>query len=697
MAQHITETIWHFSGYFHIADLLAYDSVHYLGAPSYEMSGYGRAPAGPHDGAPQIDMPDKSAPITLPAVPQLLQSSSLPNTGIQPPPLEPMRMAVPSPAAGPVPAPLKTHEPADAGATFTALPEPRPGEDVIITLRYADIPSYLANLNAIQANLMLDSDTLLGDPQVLPAGTVVPADTAPALAAMTEKAESLIPSLKELIDPSRLQTVYVTHGDPAPIDTSGRASAEAAFVSENSHYVNGAPVRDSGDPPDANTAIKSAMKNIGDTIKAFNPDLETPQDTEPATLEDGRETIHIVSDATPSGGYAQKVVTGANEALNIAVIDDRTDGAASLIIQGDYHETNAIIQVNVLTDNDTVSTTGATLAQAIATQDNALVNDARFISDPGKLAGDGIHGFSGATDWNVTYVTGDYWDITTFTQRNVLLDGDLSQQTSANTNFIAVLGSDGQLNFVEYTGASAGYDLIVIGGSYYDLNAIVQVNMLLDSDSVSQMLGGPGSQTIEAGGNLLTNEAAIVSTGSENFKALDGDPERLATAIGNHDETMNAELSLGIPGNGTGTLNVLYVSGNFYDLDLLVQTNVILDADGVQQTAETGAQENGTEDGATLTQTAETGANQLTNLALIVDVDSMSGYQYLGGEEYETTLLVQANIIEDDDHVDVNSLHPDVVAALAGMADTETDASSNDGAEQPYSHSTGDVLGSVMS
>ncbi len=697
MAQHVTETIWHFCGYFHIADLLAYDPVHYLGAPTYGTSGYGRAPGSPRDGGPQIELPDKSTPISLPPVPQLLQSSTLADLDIPPAPLEPAKMAVPSPAAGPVPTPLKAHEPGPAGGTFTTLQEHEPGEEVIITLRYADTPTYLANLNAIQANVMLDSDTLLGDPQVLPEGTVVPADTAQELADMTAKAEAVIPSLKDLIDPSRLQTVYVTQGDPAPIDTSGRASAEPEFVPENSHYVNGVPADDSGDPPDANAAIKSAMKDIEDAIKAFNPDLEKPQETAPTHVEDGRETIHIVTDATPSGGYAQKAVTGANEALNIAVIDDRTDGAASLIIEGDYHETNAIIQVNVLTDNDTVSVSGATLAQVIATQDNALVNDARFVSDPGELAGDGINGFSGAKDWNVTYVTGDYWDITSFTQRNVLLDGDLSQQTSANTNFIAVLGSDGQLNFIEYTGASAGYDLIVIGGNYYDLNAIVQVNMLLDSDSVTQMLGGPGSQTIEAGGNILTNEASIVSTGSENFKPLAGDPERLATAIGNHDETMNAELSLGIPGNGSETLNVLYVSGNFYDLDLLVQTNVVLDADSVQQTAPTGAQENGTEDGASLTQSAEAGANQLTNLALIVDVDSMSGYQYLGGEEYETTLLVQANIIENDDDVDVNSLHPDVVAALAGMADTETDASPDDGAEQPYAHSTGDVLGSVMS
>lgn len=697
MAQQVTETIWHFCGYFHIADLLAYDPVHYLGAPDYQMSGYGRAPGSPRDAGPKIDLPEKSAPVSLPAVPTPMQSSPLLHYGPELTPFAQPRMVVPSPAASPVHTPLQTHQPGDAGGTLTTFPVPAEGEELTITLRYADIPSYLANINAIQANVMLDGDTLLGDPQSLLNGAILPADTAAALAGMTAQAEAVIPSFKDIVDPTRLQSIYVTQGDPAPVDTSGRETAAPAFVPENTHYVNGAPAADGGNPPDANAAIKSAMKDINDAVEAFNPDLEKPQEIAPAILEDGRETIHVMTDATPTGGYAQKVVAGANEALNVAIIDDRTDGQASLIIEGDYHETNAIIQVNVLTDDDTVRVSGDVLAQVIATQDNALVNDAQFVSDPGQLAGDGINGFSGATDWNVTYVSGDYWDITTFTQRNVLLDGDLSQQTSANTHFIAVLGSDGQLNFVEYTGASAGYDLIVIGGSYYDLNAVVQVNLLLDSDEVTQALGGPGSQSIEAGGNVLTNDASIVSTGSENFKPLTGDPARLATAIESHEGSIDAELSLGIPGNGTDTLNVLYVSGNFYDLDLIVQTNVVLDSDTVEQSAPTGALENGTDNDAALTQTAVTGANQLTNLALIVDVDSLSGYQYLGGEEYETTLLVQANIIEDDDIVEANGLHPDVVAALAGMADTELEAASSDGAEHPYAHSSGDVLGSVMS
>lgn len=699
MAHHVTETIWHFCGYFHIADLLGYDPVHYLGAPDYEMSGYGRAPGSPRDAGPQVDLPDKSLPVALPAVAVPLQSSPLVGGRPEAAEFAPSNMAVPALVAPQLPSLLKPQAPGDFGGAFTTFPVPAEVEEITITLRYTDISGYLSNLNVIQANVMLDADTLFGDPQQVLNATALPADTATALNDMIADAEAVIPSLKDIIDPSRLQSSqYVTDGDPAPIDTSGRASAAPAMVPENSQYVNGAEAADSGNPPDANAVIKASMKDINDAIEAFNPDLETPQEQQPVILEDGRETIHVVTDATPTGGYAQKIVTGANEALNIAIVDDRTDGQASLIIEGDYHETNAIIQVNVLTDNDAVKVSGDMLAQVIATQDNSLVNDATFVIDPGTLAGDGINGFSGATDWNVTYVTGDYWDITSFTQRNVLLDGDLAEQTSANTHFITVLGSDGQLNFVEFAGASAGYDLIIIGGSYYDLNAIVQVNLLLDSDVVTQMLGGPGSQTIEAGGNLLTNEAAIVSMGSEDFKPLTGDPARLAEAVGDHQEIVAAEMSLGIPGNGTDTLNVLYVTGDFYDLDLLVQTNIVLDADSVAQTALHGAQENGTEAGADLTQAAATGANQLTNLALIVDVDSLSGYQYLGGEEYETTLLVQANIIEDDDDVDVNNLHPDVVAVLAGMADTEADAAPCSNAdEHSYSHSTGDVLGSVMS
>jgi hypothetical protein len=262
----------------------------------------------------------------------------------------------------------------------------------------------------------------------------------------------------------------------------------------------------------------------------------------------------------------------------------------------------------------------------------------------------------------------------------------------------AVLGSDGQLNFIELTQASAEYDLIVIGGDYYDLNTILQINLVMDDDAVLQFLGGPGSQGAEAGGNTLLNDAAVVSIGSESFMPLEGAPADLASTIAGQDEIVDAAMTLGVPGNGTGTLKVLYVAGDYYDLDLILQTNVIADPDAIEQAALDGADENGGDDQDELDQDAVAGANAATNLALIIDVDSLSGYQYLGGEQYEDTLLVQANIVSDDDEdTDSRDLHPDVVAAVAAMS--EADDNSGHGSRDDYhdhSHYNGDVLGGVM-
>ncbi len=40
MAQLVVETIWHFAGYTHIAELLATDPIHYWGGFTYRMAGY---------------------------------------------------------------------------------------------------------------------------------------------------------------------------------------------------------------------------------------------------------------------------------------------------------------------------------------------------------------------------------------------------------------------------------------------------------------------------------------------------------------------------------------------------------------------------------------------------------------------------------------------------------------------------------
>lgn len=694
MAQHVTESIWHFAGYLHISDLLGYTPVSYMGAPVQRLSGYTPQESEAGDAALKLTLPDKSRPLAFqePPIPSEFQRADLvPHAGEAVQPISPATWS-----GLPFTPLLGNHAPIDNSASFgVELPE------IKVQFSYTEIPAYLADIAFYQSNVVFDGDALLGEAAMLADGSGQPADATGALARMIANAEELISAraFPDLAPEGGDGDVRIDDGDLATIDTAGHSGADVQEVSETSHYVNGARIDDPATAPDANEAIAAQAEQIRAAVEDFNPEEEELASPAPIIDGDGREVIHVVTDGTPAGGYTQQAVTGQNEALNIAVLDDRSDAFASLIIEGDYRETNAIIQINVLEDDD-IFVSGAAIAEEIALGRNALTNDAQFVADPGAVVGDGRNGFSGAVNWQVTYVTGDYWDIAALSQRNVLIDGDLAQQTSANTHMTALLGSNGQLNFIELSQASAEYDLIIIGGDYYDLNTILQINLLMDEDAVLQALGGSGAQTGEVNGNTLLNDAAIVNIGSESFQALEGSAADLAQAVAEKQEIVDAETTLGIPGNGTGTLKVLYVAGDYYDLDVIVQTNIILDPDAVEQAALDGADENGRGEEMALDQAAVSGGNAAINLALIIDVDSLSGYQYLGGEQYEETLLVQANILSDEDEIDVGrDLHPDVVAAVAAMSDDDGVAisdSTSDYAASP-SHHGADVLGSVMS
>lgn len=700
MSQPVTEIIWHFAGYLHIADILAYEAVAFSGAPVFRTAGYG---SHEHEGGP--------SGLRLPAI-----GNSKPVVTFEP---------QAGPAAEKVPLlQLNFHAQALSASAFAELPAIEfefanpigpiaygasfggaSGPEIHVT--YSEVPTYVFDITIAQTNILFDLDTLLGDAIKLPDGTVPPID--PLVAGMIDAAEALIPEWAlPSMSPSGVDAEgNATPFNPAPIGTAGEDGATALAVEETSEYVNGVHTdgpTGTGHPIDAGSAIAAQIADISDAIVNFNPPEDEGAAPPPGSeAESGApQNIAVENHGTPTGGYAQESLTGENEALNIAILEDQADALSSLVIGGDYHETNAIIQINILHDNDTVNVSGAGVAQSIIAGNNSLTNEATFVADPGSVFGDGVSGFSGALEWHVTYVDGDYWNIATLTQTNVIIDGDLSEQTTANTHYTAVLGANNQLSFVALAEGAPVYDLIIIDGDYVDYNTVLQINVVLDDDVVFQMLGGEGSQSVDAGTNTLRNDASIVSIGSEDFKPLTGNAAALADAIAAQDASIDAIAALGLPGNGTGSLNILYVSGDYYDLDLLVQTNVIADADSIAQLAPDGAQGiEGADTSGGLSQTATAGANSAANIALIVDVDSLSGYQYLGGEVYEDTLLVQANIIiDDDEYLTSTDLHPDVVAALAAMSESDADhvqsGYATDAEASDPAGASSDVLGGVM-
>ena len=80
------------------------------------------------------------------------------------------------------------------------------------------------------------------------------------------------------------------------------------------------------------------------------------------------------------------------------------------------------------------------------------------------------------------------------------------------------------------------------------------------------------------------------------------------------------------------------MSGDFYDVHSVSQTNILCDADEIALAMNAGLA------GANAAWSVSTGANALINAAGLLDIDS-TGKTYVGGERYSDELLVQTDVI----------------------------------------------------
>jgi hypothetical protein len=359
----------------------------------------------------------------------------------------------------------------------------------------------------------------------------------------------------------------------------------------------------------------------------------------------------------PSSGPAQIVELGGNVSHNGAAIVDLDEATSRLIVLGDYYETNAIVQANVLTDDDQVSRTTADGVGIVVTDGNHATNIAAFVEkalDSGLKAGVP----SGGLDVNVDVVDGDFYDVKSLVQRNWITDNDVAVQTRYDAYAEAHLGGDMQGNVARFVDWDHHYDVIVVLGNYHEANFIFQKNVLLDNDIVktaSEAQGDGAGQDVFTGNNALTNDAAITQYGATTFSPLTSDYSELARALAAHEDVDLSTWSQ-FAGSATGSLSVLVVTGDYYDINVLSQINVIADLDTAIQYLP-GLDAEGV-------QWVSAGDNEATNVARIVDVGGLDD-QYLGGTHYQDSLLYQANYVEGADTVlngDTQTLVSEVIA-----------------------------------
>lgn len=646
----ITEVVWHFAGYLQIINDIARDRIDYDQSSSRNTQDDYVAKLPDYDSNPDFDPLDSRRLGTPEPLP--FEDFHI----IRGPPIRSSTQPLPHPDPdddAPGGLPRLSWPTAAIGAAV--------GYDFHITVQYQDAGDQTL-LHIHQVNALSDDDSLL----VLPSGLNGSSDAALVAAQATELTIHTEAVLQRMADGANDEiprewwipqngTGITDFANVHDSDLAARAGMPEAHSVEPGYYLNGV-LQDPAPTP---------------------PDQVPPPDPVPA----------------PDLGHdlGQWAEAGGNNSWNASLIVDLSESGRSMIVMGDYFKTNAIFQTNSTMDHDHIDVGGGQ-ALPIMTGGDQANNIADFVQHPG-IYGDVQATFAGP-HWNVDVVDGNYYDVHTLVQMNYLSDNDIVVQNSSDSHYVVQAGGNELGNLAQVFDGSVHYDLIIVAGAYHGMNVIFQNNILLNNDTIKMLTDGADpSQSVLSGQNELANTATIENYGDNNFKPMNGNLDSLVSAVGNGATTLDPSYGSYIDGSG-GVFNVLYVKGDYYDLNAIWQTNVTSDVNvilqlmGAPSSGALSAHPDGVE-----TQSVTSGKDVLTNDAAIVDVGATN--TYVNGQVYGDTILVQANLLPTDkDHALAQDTHALVPELIAFVNDSQNEAPVVQPVTMTPAHE--DPVGSVM-
>jgi hypothetical protein len=475
-----------------------------------------------------------------------------------------------------------------------------------------------------QINTLHDNDQASVGPLEL---ELAPIDAAPVLAPMLDDAQNAVPaSFEPEHNNSSSVLEFVNARDSHPVETQ---TEDAPYLVAAGKYVN-------GELQDPDTDVHQITNERIDAISAALDAVDGPPPLPPGDH---------------SGMHIQEMSLGSNITANDASVTGHAGLCGSMLVLGDTYQVQAIFQTNVLVQSDQFEVHSGGEG-GINFMPN-LVQNIADISTTGAIEGPWEAG--GPLFWQVDVINGSFYNVNCMTQTNYISDNDTVSQTQSFGLSFVMAGSNDQINSIDLTALSSQYDLIVIEGSYHRLDMINQTNVVLDLNHVWQ--DGTGSaaadQNIAAGNNTLINDASIVYLGSTGSQAVTDEMLELAKVLAGGTQPGDSLIESAFP-TLMGAVHVLYVQGDYYDINYLAQTNIISDADAAAQllTSDSGEQ------------SISTGNNQALNVANIIDAGSLTT-PYVQGQAYSDTILIQTNIISTDHQITTNDpaqLVPELVA-----------------------------------
>jgi hypothetical protein len=365
-------------------------------------------------------------------------------------------------------------------------------------------------------------------------------------------------------------------------------------------------------------------------------------------------------------GIGQWASLGGNYSINAALIVDIGESARTMVVMGDYYKTNAIFQTNTIVNDDSIRVSGGDREPSSASEQDVATNIADFMENPSIYAG--ISAKFAGPNWIVDVVDGDFYSVHAVAQINYLSDNDVATQVSDSSHYNLVGGHNTLGNLAQILDGNVEYDLIIIKGSYHGLNVIFQNNVLLDNDNIKMAADGADpSQSASSDDNSLLNQASVSNYGGDTFDDLPANLELIESLLAAGLTSLDPELAGALIGHG-GPLKVLYITGDYYDINAIWQTNITSDVDVMYQLQnQPVADLLALDPDGTVTQSVTTGGNELTNDAAIVDVNPDA--TYVGGEIYTDSILVQADLVPTEGGGTVNADTNALVSELVAFVD----------------------------
>ncbi|WP_068083741.1 hypothetical protein [Polycladidibacter stylochi] len=446
---------------------------------------------------------------------------------------------------------------------------------------------------------------------------------------------------------------------------------------------------------------------IGNTDFSNQADLQDYSDLVVSRLESGETQIVNITSGENIGHWRKPdsqipdldktnvIELGNNEATNAAAIVDSSEAYCSLAVMGNYYSSNVILQANYFAGNNNVRTSNKAPQSPLTIENKAQIKSEGEVRIPAKIS---VH--NPDYTFHVDVVKGDFFDVNCINQVNYLSDNDRICYEVQSSGYYINLGDNTQVNAAQIIDMVHTYDMVFIAGNYYDLNQINQKNYLLDRDYVANE-----SQAVNSGSNSMYNDATITEIGgNDQFRPVNSSINNLANDLFNLKKSIDFDVhdyNGGLPQIGTTSLRVLVVSGDYYQVNSINQVNIISDADQgrivtAKQMAGTYKRHFANDDPNAKANYYSTSNNSATNKAVIVDYDSQSEFQYLGGSYSEEEVIIQLNDVDctpqNQQVSGKTQLATEVVAFTNDDVATNNDYSSGIQQAAPYSDFISDNL-----